>query len=102
MNHSQFFDDTLLMGGASSIIAKRFKTLLDKFMHYSGGQINYHKSCIYGWNAAINTIHSIAQIFGVPYKWNWTHFNYLGMLVSVGQLKTEVCNITIDKMKKKV
>lgn len=102
MNYSQFVDDTLLMGGSTSIIAKRFKTLLDKFMHYSGGQIKYHKSYIYGWNATMNTIHSIAQIFGVFYKWNWTHFNYLGMPVSSGQLKPEVWSITIDKMKKKV
>ena len=90
------------MGGATNIIAQRFKMLLDKFMHYSRGQINFHKSCIYGWNATMNTIHNIAQIFGVYYKWIWTHFNYLGMPVSSGQLKAEVWSITIDKMKKKV
>ena len=50
----------------------------------------------------MNTIHSIAQIFGVPYKWNWTHFNYIGMLVSIGQLRIEVWHIKIDKMKIKV
>ena len=102
MNHSQFADDTILKGRAPCIIAHRFKSLLDKFILYSGGLINHHKSCIYGWNVANHTIHSIAQIFGVSYKLNWAYFNYLGMPVSAGPLKSEVWNITIDKMKKRV
>lgn len=48
INHSQFVDDILLMGGASYIITCRFKTLLDKYMSYSEGMVNYLKSCIYG------------------------------------------------------
>eukprot|EP00253_Pinus_taeda_P017097 PITA_17097 len=47
INHSQFADDTLLLGGAATIIARRFKSLLDKFMRYSGGQINHLKSCLW-------------------------------------------------------
>ena len=53
INHSQFFDDTLLIGGASTTIAKRFKSLLDKYMSYSGGMVNNLKSCIYGWNTIV-------------------------------------------------
>lgn len=102
MNHSQFINDTLLMGGASSIIAQRFKTVLEKFILYFGGLINHQKGCIYGWNANNQTIHSIANIFGVPCKLNWDHFNYLGMAVSAGPLKDKIWNIKIDKMKRKV
>jgi hypothetical protein len=40
INHSQFADDTLLLGGASPIIAKRFKEILEEFMKASGGKIN--------------------------------------------------------------
>jgi len=40
INHSQFIDDTLLIGGASTTIARMFKTLLDKFMGYSGDLVN--------------------------------------------------------------
>eukprot|EP00253_Pinus_taeda_P017503 PITA_17503 len=40
INHSQFADDTLLIGGASNIIARRFKDLLEKYMRYSGGMVN--------------------------------------------------------------
>ena len=65
INHSQFADDTLLIGGASTTIARRFKKLLDQFMEYSGGLVNQLKSCIYGWNTTNQVTHSIANIFGV-------------------------------------
>jgi len=37
INHSQFADDTLLLGEMTTIITRRFKSLLDKFMRYSRG-----------------------------------------------------------------
>jgi len=40
INHSQFADDTLLLGGASTIIARRFKVILDEFMTALGGGEN--------------------------------------------------------------
>lgn len=102
INHSQFADDTLLIGGASVIIARRFKALLDKYMRYSGGMINYLKSCIYGWHASAQTLHNISNVFGVPCKLNWDHFNYLGMLVSIGPTRAEIWDTTLDKLKRKV
>lgn len=99
-NHSQFADDTLLMGGASITIARRFKKILDQFMDYSGGKVNQVKSCIYGWNATNHTIHSIASTLGVSYKLDWSHFTYLGMPVSMGPLKTDTWNEILDKNKK--
>eukprot|EP00253_Pinus_taeda_P003424 PITA_03424 len=102
INHSQFVDDTLLIGGASTTFARRFKTLLDQFMEYSGGEVNFHKSCIYGWNISNQTAHSIANIFGVAYKANWDHFNYLGMPVSLGPLKAATWNEILDKVKRKI
>jgi hypothetical protein len=35
INHSQFVDDTLLLSGASSIMEKRFKMVLDIFTRSS-------------------------------------------------------------------
>eukprot|EP00253_Pinus_taeda_P024639 PITA_24639 len=102
INHSQFADDTLLIGGASTTIARRFKNLLDQYMGYSGGAVNFHKSCVYGWNITNQTVHSIASIFGVTYKMEWNHFSYLGMPVSLGPLKVETWNEIIDKVKRKV
>eukprot|EP00253_Pinus_taeda_P032306 PITA_32306 len=102
INHSQFVDDTLLMGGAFNIIAHHFKALLDKYMSYSGGMVNHLKSCIYGWNTSTQVLHNIAGTFGVPCKIDWGHFTYLGMPVSVGPLKAKVWDTIIDKMKSKV
>eukprot|EP00253_Pinus_taeda_P036249 PITA_36249 len=102
INHSQFADDTMLIGGASAIIARRFKTILDKFMRYYGGMINHLKSCIYGWNASAQTLQNISNIFGVSCKLNWDHFNYLGMPVSMGHARAEIWETTLDKLKRKV
>eukprot|EP00253_Pinus_taeda_P003821 PITA_03821 len=102
INHSQFADDTFLIGGDSTTIARRFKVLLDQFMGYSGGLINQQKNCIYGWNASNKVIHKIANIFGVPCNLDWTHFSYLGMPVSLGPLKAGTWDSVIDKMKRKV
>lgn len=37
INHSQFANDTLLMGGASTIIAERLNTMLKQFLNASRG-----------------------------------------------------------------
>jgi len=50
VNHSQFADNTLLLGGASSIIARKFTTIPDEFMMVLGGKINRQKTQIYVWN----------------------------------------------------
>lgn len=102
INHSQFADDTVLIGGESIAIAHHFKALLDNYMNYSWGMINHRKSCIYSWHASNQTLRNIANIFGVPWKLNWDHFNYLGMPVSIGPLKYEIWDTILDKMKRKV
>eukprot|EP00253_Pinus_taeda_P031705 PITA_31705 len=102
INHSQFADDTLLMGGASITIARRFKKILDQFMDYSGGKVNQVKSYIYGWNVSNLTIHNIASTLGVSYKLNWSHFTYLGMPVSMGPLKADTWNEILDKIQRKI
>jgi hypothetical protein len=50
INHSQFVDDTLVLEVESTIIAKRFKKVLDYFLSALRGKINCNKSQIYGWN----------------------------------------------------
>jgi hypothetical protein len=61
-NHSQFVDDTLLLGVASSIIERRFKTILDQFLSASGGKINTLKSQIYGQNLSENRKSTLLRI----------------------------------------
>ena len=50
ISHAQFVDDTLLLGGVSTIIARKFKQQLDLYKEASGSQINHMKSQIFGWN----------------------------------------------------
>ena len=42
-NHSQFVDNTILLGGASVIIAKIFKEVISTFLKASDGEINATK-----------------------------------------------------------
>jgi hypothetical protein len=47
INHSQFEDDVLLLGGESSIIARKFKLMLNQFLYVSGRMVNSHKCYLY-------------------------------------------------------
>jgi hypothetical protein len=47
INHSWFVGDTLLLEGASTIMATRFKAVLDFFIRALGGMISNRKSQIY-------------------------------------------------------
>jgi hypothetical protein len=59
ISHSQFTDDTLLVGGASIIMAKHFKTTLGNFTEDLGALINNTKSNVYVWNIPLRTTHLI-------------------------------------------
>jgi len=61
INHAQFVDDTLMLGGASVITARHFKQELDTYKKVSGSKINYQKSQIYGWNSTPREMLDIAR-----------------------------------------
>jgi hypothetical protein len=79
INISQFADNTILLAGASSIIAKRFKKIMDDYTSTSGGLINEGKSRIYAWNTRSSTLISIANILNNPFMEKWQSFKYLGI-----------------------
>jgi hypothetical protein len=60
INHSQFTDDTILIGGACIIIASRFKLVLDFFISASRGKVNKQKSQFFGWNASTQLLQCIS------------------------------------------
>jgi hypothetical protein len=62
INNSQFVDDTLLLGGASQIMARYFKLVLDQYGEALRGVINKHKSHIYAWHAKESIMVRIAKI----------------------------------------
>lgn len=49
-NHSLFVDDTLFLGGAPCVVARRFKSILDIFLEVFGCLLNNSKSSVYIWN----------------------------------------------------
>ena len=62
INHAQFAYDTLLMGGASLQIARKFKNELAAYTEISGSVISPTKSKIYGWNIMPNEMLEIVRV----------------------------------------
>ena len=67
INHAQFVDDMLLLGGASTIIARKFKQQLYLYKESFGSQINYMKSQIFGWNLLTPQIN--LPIYQFSFRW---------------------------------
>jgi hypothetical protein len=99
INNSQFADDTLLLGGASHVMAQRFKIILDQYEQVSGGLINKHKSQIYAWNVKASTMARIAQILQFPFTTDWKYFKYLGTPISLKALPGEAWKSILQKIK---
>jgi len=53
INHAQFADDTLLLGGAGIHSARSFKNELETYIQISGSKTNLQKSKIYCWNCSV-------------------------------------------------
>eukprot|EP00253_Pinus_taeda_P010908 PITA_10908 len=99
INHSLFTDDTLLIGGASSLMARRFKRILDAFLSASGGKLNNRKCRIYTWNVPPQIQQRISLILNIPVQRNWSSFPYLGLPLAKESVKYEVWTKHIEKMR---
>jgi len=97
--HSQFFYDTLLIGGASIIMAKRFKTALENFTQALGALINNAKSNVYAWNTPIRIAHLIENIFHFPLIEKWKTFC---IPICLKSLPNSAWNQILDKLKNKL
>ena len=99
INHAQFFDDTLLLGGASIISACLFKRELDIYKEVSGSKINFQKSKIYGWNCSIRDMTGIARLLGMEGTLSWDSFKYLGIPILKSVPKVAHWMSMLDKLK---
>jgi hypothetical protein len=88
INHSQFADDTLLLGTTSLITAKRFQKVLDYFLLSFGGKLNSTKCRIYGWNVPGDIKYHIARIFGFPIITTWNYFKYICITIFLNSYGT--------------
>jgi hypothetical protein len=102
INHAQFVDDTLLLGGASTIIARKFKRQLDLYKETSGSQINYRKSQIYGWNCTPREMVEIARVMEMEGETQWDSFKYLGVPIFKSKPKSSHWFPLLDKIKARI
>jgi hypothetical protein len=81
-NHSQFANDTLLLGEASSITTTIFKVVLNLIIRDSGGLVNNNKSCFFAWNVTRGTLLILSRILMFSFHEEWHSFRYLGMPIT--------------------
>ena len=84
VNNAQFVDDTIMIGGVSSISVERFKCALSTFLKASDIKVNSAKSKVYGWNCPRGTLAKIARTLGFEGNVTWNSFNYLGITIFKG------------------
>jgi hypothetical protein len=102
INHVQFVDDTLLMGGTSLQTTRKFKNELADYTEISGSVISPTKSKIYGWNIMPNEMLEIARVLGMEGCTKWDAFKYLGVPIFNSAPRTSHWNLLIDKIKNKI
>ena len=102
INHAQFADDTLLLGGASQIIARRFKSEINRYCLASGSKINLRKSHIYGWNITPGDMLDISRVLNMDGVVSWESFSYLGVPIFKTKSKSSAWTPIVDKIKRKI
>jgi len=102
INHAQFVDDTLLMGGASLHTTRKFKIELAAYTEISRSVISPAKSKIFGWNITPNEMLEITRILGMEGCTNWDAFKYLGVPNFKSAPRASHWNPLIDKIKNKI
>jgi hypothetical protein len=100
MKNSQFVDDTLLMGGTSTILATRFNAVMEDYTTTSRGLINKEKIQLYTWNVKDREMEAITNCLNFPYTKKWSFFKYLG--VPTGPPPSIVWRPIIEKIQAKI
>ena len=98
----QLVDNTLLLGGAPSIMTKRYNVVLDKYFNTFGGKVNKWKRNLYTWNVSTRLTQRITQVLGFFVVATWNFFTYLGIYIVLGTTRASEWQGIIDKMKNKM
>jgi ribonuclease HI/exonuclease III len=102
VSHTQFADDTLLLGEANLQTARILKSELDTYKLYSGSEINYNKSIIHGWHCNPRELLQISRVLEMEATPIWENFIYLGVPIFKSSVKIAHWTPLIDKLKTKI
>eukprot|EP00253_Pinus_taeda_P016670 PITA_16670 len=102
LNHALFADDSILLGGASSGIAKAFDTVIKNYCKVSGALVNEKKSEVFSWNINQQELNIIANILGFKGHSQWDRIRYLCLPIISGVNKRSLWSDIIGKFKTKI
>lgn len=102
INHAQFADDTLWLGGASIQSVEHFKQELELYKEVFERKINFQKSKIFSWNCSVRELRDIARTLGMEGTVDWDGFTYLGILICKTKIKSAKWEPILDKIKTKI
>ena len=102
INHAQFADDTLLLGGASTHSAGHFKQELEIYKEVSGSKINLQKSKIFSWNCSAREVRDITRKLRMEGTMDWESFIYLGISICKNKRNSTIWDTILDKIKTKI
>ena len=74
INHAQFVNNTLLLGGANIHSAEQFKQELELYKEMFGSKINFQKSKIFSWKCSARELREIARTLGMEGTMDWDNF----------------------------
>lgn len=102
LNHSQFTNDTLLLGGSSLPIVDRFNVILQHYLEVSGGVVNNRKCNIFGQNFSKRRLRTLASNLNFSFSEKWHSFTYLGIPIFPTRPKFVDWKNILDKIRKKL
>eukprot|EP01018_Ginkgo_biloba_P019731 Gb_09004 [translate_table: standard] len=102
LTHTQFVDDTILMGAATMENAKAFKRILDLFLSASGGKVNETKSFLYTMNTSARVQNKICRYLGFKQGSFDKPIKYLGAPLSPFVLRSKDWAPLLEKFQKKI
>jgi hypothetical protein len=102
INHTQFSDDTLLLGLANLKSAKKFKEELYDYKEISGSEISLRKRKIYGWNYTPREMLDISRTLDMDGSLAWDSINYLGIPLVKAAPRNSLWLPLLDKIKAKI
>eukprot|EP00253_Pinus_taeda_P013677 PITA_13677 len=102
INHALFADDTLLLGAASQLLAKKFKEVMEDYCQALGNELNKGKCHIYWWNVSVTAASTIARCLEFVASASWTSFKYLGLPIFHKRTTSKDWSPQIEKFKNKM